>query len=336
MGIVIAGTIPPPIGGVSIHTKRLMYYLNKEGISYTFLELRPFKDGHFDILTYIKNVFYLVLGSREDVVHYQMNNLLEAALISLVCRIMRKKFIYTFHSFRPKNFNCLMKLSYKLCCKLISFSIAPSKTIKKELIKKGMNSNKIYVISTYLPATREEYEAYIPDDIRDFCLDQKKILVANAYKLYKDKDGVDVYGLDMCIEACRRLEDIKILFCIPSVGDEAYYQNCCELIDTYKLRDRILIYRKNISLVSIFRFCDIFIRPTNTDSYGISIEEALVSGIQAIASDVCERTEGTLLFKNRNLEDMISKIEMCLHGNKIQYVASNYKDILRLYETLVK
>ena len=331
MSIVIAGTLPPPIGGVSIHTKRLLHFLEKEGLSPRFIELRPRKNGHFDIWKYVRNIFLLAFGSQNDIIHYQMNNLLEATFISVLCRIRSKLFVYTFHSFRVDYFNRLMRWSFRLCCRTVSCCIAPSKTIQQQLVKRGMDARKIHIISTYLPATKEEYEMYVPDEIKEFCSGEKIVLVANAYKLYRDESGVDVYGLDMCIEACRRIEDIKVLFCMPLVGDEAYYQECCELIHDYNLHGRILIYRNKVSLVSVFGLCDIFVRPTNTDSYGISIEEALSSGLKAIASDVCERTEGTVLFKNRDLDDMINTIEMCLRRETRPYKASNYSDLLNLY-----
>lgn len=53
--------------------------------------------------------------------------------------------------------------------------------------------------------------------------------------------------------------------------------------------------------------CDMFIRPTNTDGDALSIREALTLKKPAIASNVCKRPEGTVLFENRNIDDLYSK-----------------------------
>ena len=57
-----------------------------------------------------------------------------------------------------------------------------------------------------------------------------------------------------------------------------------------------------------FKRTNLMLRPTYIDGYGVSIEEAIFFGSPAIASDVCERPKGTILFKNRNIDDLYSKI----------------------------
>ena len=57
----------------------------------------------------------------------------------------------------------------------------------------------------------------------------------------------------------------------------------------------------------LFRKADLMVRPTCTDGYGISIAEALYFDCPAVASDVCVRPEGTLLFNNRDMDDFYEK-----------------------------
>ncbi|MDF9507906.1 glycosyltransferase, partial [Bacillus cereus] len=62
----------------------------------------------------------------------------------------------------------------------------------------------------------------------------------------------------------------------------------------------------------LFKKSDIMIRPTYSDAYGISIEEAIYFNCRAIASNVCNRPEGTILFENRNINDLVFNIERCI------------------------
>ena len=65
---------------------------------------------------------------------------------------------------------------------------------------------------------------------------------------------------------------------------------------------------------------DLMIRPTCTDGYGISIAEALFFDCPAIASDVCPRPEGAVLFKNRDMDDFEQKTRELLERHNADKV----------------
>jgi hypothetical protein len=53
---------------------------------------------------------------------------------------------------------------------------------------------------------------------------------------------------------------------------------------------------------------DIVLRPTNTDGDALTIREGLYLNKSVLASDVVERPKGTLLFRNRDIADLESKL----------------------------
>ena len=62
--IMLLGTLPPPIGGVTVHIRRLMGELKKEGVSFSFVDLRPPK-----VWSYGRS-FLNVLKCDETIIHY--------------------------------------------------------------------------------------------------------------------------------------------------------------------------------------------------------------------------------------------------------------------------
>ena len=88
---------------------------------------------------------------------------------------------------------------------------------------------------------------------------------------------------------------------------------------------------------------DVFVRPTNTDGYGISIAEAIYFKVPAVASNVCSRPEGTILFRSRDSDDFVSKVNHVLNNYKeykgeianIEF-ENNIKKIVKIYKTLKK
>jgi glycosyltransferase involved in cell wall biosynthesis len=51
----------------------------------------------------------------------------------------------------------------------------------------------------------------------------------------------------------------------------------------------------------------LFIRPTNTDGYALSVAEAIYCKIPTIASNVANRPEGTILFEARNFQELLNR-----------------------------
>ena len=121
----------------------------------------------------------------------------------------------------------------------------------------------------------------------------------------------------MCIELTAKLKNIY-----PNLGFIFALANekvNMEYIDKMHLRIKELNLEENFYFLTgqkelwpIFKKASLMIRPTNTDGYGVSIAEALYFGCPAIASDVCDRPEGTILFKNRNLDDLYDKTKRVL------------------------
>lgn len=310
--VMILGTLPPPVGGVTIHVKRLLKELENENISVHFIDIRPLKKWRYAL-----NVLKVLL-SKEKVVHYQLNNWKESAILSQLLRVKRVKFISTIHSF-PVNYCNLpifIKVAIKITAKGTWCFVAPSDVIYRQLISAGIKADKIKVLHTFISPTQEEMDEEIPKDIIEFMKGTEKIIVANASKLYLNDLDEDVYGLDLCIELCARINTIKLIFVCPSIGDIKYYQQCISKIDELGISKRFLFYNKKISLVSLFKKVQLFVRPTVSDSYGISVAEALSMGIPVVASDVCARAEGTILYRKGDLDDLMQNVQNVLNDDE--------------------
>ena len=328
--LCIVGTIPPPVGGVTIHVKRFLDGLKKSDYSNSFIDLRQ-KNSLF-MFGYLKHVF----GIREFLVHYQLNKWSE--FLFLVCVLRNRKFLYTVHSIRYEELGIIDKISCDICKRIDCVTyIAPTVTTKKRMLELGFPDKSIIVHDTYFPPIQEELDETIPQEIENFILRARKnksrIVLAGAYKLYLDDCGRDVYGLDMCIEACRRIPELSLIFCTPQY-DKKYLDVCCEKITNDGLGDRIHIFTKMVNLASLYSKVDLFVRPTTTDSYGISAHEAIDSGIPVIASDVCERASGVVVFSTGNIDDFCMKINGTKSINNVGQESTNSIDFyVRLYNS---
>lgn len=340
--VVIAGAYPPPIGGVTIHIKRLKVLLDNSGYRNNFVNIRPIDEisGGIDKKLYIKSLFNCIRKARNGVLHYQLNNWPEASLLLIASKIVRAKIIFTVHSFRVEEFSFIKRCCFRISRKCVSVFIAPSTTTRDKLLLNEVDELKILIINPYLPPTDSELNEPVPQELEKFINQVGYVVLANASKLYRNEDNTDIYGLDMCIEACARISEISFVFCVPIIEDMLYFNECVRKIKQLGVDDRFMIYNKNISMVSLFRYVDIFVRPTSTDSFGVSVAEAISCGIPAIASDVCKRADGAIVFKTRDLDDLIRKIKYCLEreeGNRAGKIQVNHiKPYIDLYNSIIQ
>jgi len=177
----------------------------------------------------------------------------------------------------------------------------------------GVNPDKVFLIPAFIPPEPEEKEIQeIPQKIRDFIDTHDPLISANAFKIKFFKNE-DVYGIDLCIELCSRLKQkrdtVGFVFFLPQTGDTHYFSTLQQRLIDLHLQDNFLFVTEPYPFYPLLLKSSVFIRPTNTDGDAISLREALYFGIPSVASDVVTRPEGTILFKNRNIDDLSGKVQ---------------------------
>ena len=343
--INILGVYPPPLGGVSIHVKRLIHGLNKYRL--IFLINYGSKVKGFE---YIENIhslpFYIfsLLWKRRRIIHVHSNSYVIFLLLLLFG--IRHKIGVTLHNQRIAR----MKSSFKQFVftsffHRADFIILNSKKYSDILVQKyRLSENRLHVIHIFIPPMKSE-SCGLPKGVLEFGKKCNYLISANAFRLVIE-DGLDLYGLDLLIELIHDLREDEyintgLLFCLPEIGNKKYYEELLEKIADYHLEEYVKIVSGVIqNAFEYWKISDVFIRPTTTDIEGISVKEALWVNTPAIASDVCERPAGTLLFENRNYLDLKDKVLKIYKKDKYETIdfRENVPDvvneILKIYNSL--
>ena len=174
----------------------------------------------------------------------------------------------------------------------------------------------------------------------------KPTISANGSLWKKNYGGIDAYGFDMMIKAISSLRSkypkIGLAFRLLDVEDDSYYNELLRYIDDNKIKENILIIEEDLpELYPIIQKSDLFVRPTVIDGDAISIREALFLGIPVVTSDCIPRPDGVVLFKNRDIDDFVGKIQIVLENyDKYKKLAekivaeNNANKIIAIYEEL--
>lgn len=345
---------PPPYGGISIHVKRLCEYLQEKQVNSKLYDIGKIikRDADFT-RTSVKWLNTYLMNTNEDLLHYHGYEPNSEWMLKIIPRlaifqiIRRKKVIITIHSFRydvePTFKNRL--IFYILAVSSVHF-IAVNPDIKEKLVKLGIKKENIEVIPGFIPPiVNDEEIKKIPEYVWNFIDKHHPVIAANAFKI-AFFNGQDLYGIDLCVELCENLKkiypNVGFVFCLPDIGDDNYFKWINARIREKKISNNFLFVLEQNQLYPIIMKSDVFIRPTNTDGYSLSIAEALYFNIPTISSDVCDRPPGTILFENRDLNDLTQQ-SIDLLNNYIQrkqqiksITSNNAEKIIGLYEKLMR
>ena len=324
--ILLIGSTPPPIGGVTIHIDRFLNLYN-ENCKFNISVFDVKKKMLFQNNNKRGGIFLFFFLSR--IIHIHISNDYVKLLLSLISKLLFKKVIYTHHNSIVRN-KFIFKLMYKLCNKVI---LVNDKEIEKSLI----NINKTEVIPAFLPPYRFDK---LPNNLEKEIKNYNQIISTNCY-LYALINGKHVYGFDLIIEAFyklseeRKIQNTLLILVDPSNTTKEFVNGL--LKQKAFQTNKVLLVTENLDFVSLIKKSDITIRATRTDGDSLSIRESLYYNVPIICSDVTTRPEGAVVFKNNNSDDLSDKILNTLKNKEnFKYKHIDYgKQVLDVYDELI-
>ncbi|MEC0094222.1 glycosyltransferase family 4 protein [Paenibacillus macquariensis] len=355
MKIVMIGPMPPPIGGISIHIKRLVQRLEGRGIAcdvYNESDVVLSQECVYPIGSY-KKLALKIPFMKGDLFHFHSISRTVRILLGFY-KMCGKKIILTVHGEslldQITSSNPLMRLILLTSLRSIDHIVCVNEDNTKKLLALGFAHHKVTTIPSYIqPVESGDDDVAIPNEVYNFMAKANFVITANGYiRFYQ---GQDLYGVDLLIDLLKELRirkrGVRILFALLGVSgqcveEQQYYDVLRKRIREYGLEDEFLFYEVvNTEFYPLVKKSHLFIRPTVTDGYGVSIAEALYSSIPSIASDVCLRPEGTNLFQSRNGGELLLKVQEVMehyteHKQRVMNLSTKdyASDLLDIYQQI--
>ncbi|MEO8109972.1 MAG: hypothetical protein ABI594_08075 [Ginsengibacter sp.] len=310
--------IPPPIGGISIHVKRLLDSLEKEPrIKAEVLDYSKEKNL-FDILRKIFN---------SKIIHIHLSKKKHRLFMVCLFKVLFKKVIVTYHG-KYDFENNLDILSLRLC----DAAIVLNQFSYNHALKKLAKHNKIYQIGAFIPPQENSITPLIFTLKERIVLLKKKceiIFSANASGYVLDSFGKEIY---MGSELLNFFGDNKNLGLIFSDPSGAYANFFIE--NNIEVPGNVLIINESHDFVNVLKYSDALIRATTMDGDSLSVKEALYYGLPVFASDVVDRPDGVILFSE--LYELSNKLNALKNPLPKVLPENNYNAILKLYKSILK
>jgi glycosyltransferase involved in cell wall biosynthesis len=235
-------------------------------------------------------IFLFILRNRPDIIHIHIPKLIVPTFF------FRKKVVCTIHNVKDNS-------------KLIRFNrhlIAISKSVKNDMkVRYQKESTLIY---NAIDTRKVVSKTLSPNGIHSF----KIVQVSRLNHVQK--------GQDILIKAFKHISGLNSDVTLTLIGDGASKQSLESLIRSENLQDRIeMIGNKDREWIynNLHQY-DIFIQPSRFEGFGLTVVEAILSGLPVIVSNVdgpmeiIENGRYGLYFENENVNDLSEKIRLTI------------------------
>lgn len=288
--LLIIGQMPPPIGGVTAHVKRLTESLRRAGFHFNYCDA-----GKGSIL----KILFEVIKHRA--IHIHVSNPAVQLAFATFCRLACKKLIITYHGCWGR-YGALGNLAVRLSVYLAYVPIVQERAGFLRALRCNARSR---LISTYIPdheilplaeclhseiaSRRERYQA-------TFC--------TNAWNVTFDKYGREIYRISEIIERFADYPEYQLLVSDPSGNYRSYIHK-----HTPHISSNVFFISHLHDFKSILLLSDAFIRNTSTDGVSLSIHEARELGVPILASSAADRPPFCSTFQDFLETDLKAKLE---------------------------
>ncbi len=316
---LLIGPTPPPFGGISVYLSRLVKKLQREGNTVVVVDR-----GSQSLLRTIAGFTAILLYPGR--LSIQLHSFDFTAMALMILRPFPKRLQYMDHN------TAVYKRDLKGLRRALFSRILSS---ADEVIFVGEKTKEYYRSEGFTLAPHVEFRSpFLPPHLDDepgilatyshetrrFIETRSPLLVANASAILF-YDGIDLYGLDMCVNLTARLKadhpDIGFIFAIANSEINAdYVQGIQKRVRSLGLEENFHFILGQREIWPIFRHSALMVRPTCNDGYGVSLAEALSFGSSALASDVTGRPPKTEIFRSRDEEDFYMKASLILRERR--------------------
>lgn len=343
--VCLVGTIPPPIGGVSVHVARLASLCTQSGYRTGLYDFHPGPNKRIPegcaaegpASRLIAAAFYCFARTFKeyDVVHVHVSRLraflfLHAGL--LLRRRLLKRFVITFHSGSISKdlarISSLERLGLSQildgCAKVIAVGSQQAVDLRKWT---KIIPDQLVVIPAYL-AFAARTKAALPDSLTIPETGQsRRIGVASGY-------GAARYGWRELLHAIEMLpSEWQWIFCFYNEYEEPYYQElrmqCAGVPNVHCLNEL-----DSDSFHSVLQIADTYVRPTTVDGDSIALREAMALGLHCVASDVVPRPRGVVTYCSTDGDALYKALYALPIGREAAQSDDNGKRILAIYEAV--
>lgn len=323
--LAIVSSYPPPHGGVSTEVLRLRPILDRRDVDYVvYNTASESSDGERVVAIGLRRrswwTLRFLLTCRERAVYLMSARLIVWVLGAAILPLRGKRVLVQLRNARLLDLiahSPWQRAWAGFALRRMARVVCVSRRLVEGVRSLGVDERRVLWCPAFLPPTAAAADRRgVASEVWRFAEQRHPVIAANGKVGFYA--GHDLYGLDLLVDLAARLNrdypslGIVVCFWDHLPRDDARLAWLRERAAERGVEHAIHFNTRSGTFIPVLQAADLFIRPTNTDGDAVSVREALYLGIPTIASDAVERPEGTILFRNRDLDDLEAKVRAAL------------------------
>lgn len=335
--VILIGSLPKPIGGVSTFVYRLChkdqgsnieevidpyYAIEKEILPDTIKYTNKGKRGNRHVWLFRK-----LLQKRKKIIHFNFSST-RSLILFLALPKGKNKWILTLHNGELSLEGYFLNNFGNKIFKKIDTFICLSPKQKKFYTENHIDKSKIIEATSYIsPPVMQKHDEYFYAQWLEKSKNYSSKFVASGYP-------TKIYNHLSTLQELIKYHDAFLTLFLYGEDNDGILDEILE----YKHYENIEIYlhRPQNDFNKVLANSCFYLRPNSVDSFGIAVADAVNMGLTVIASDVCQRYEGSILF--HTLEQYGQLIKLSTEGSmKSNHTSSNldsYSKYIEIYNQI--
>lgn len=298
--ILIVSPFPPLLGGVSVSSERLYNNLKEDG--YDVEKYNIIKFGHnplLKIITFLWIPFFILFRKEYDIIHFHVPSKARKIYVAFFMPFYKRaKVIFTLHG-DVTNLISDKKTLWALgkADKIICVQKGDTAKLPHELMGKSKD-----IPAFIMPKNVTECD--IPQDILSFAKDNSAPLLLFYGSIRLKGALYDLYGIEDVLELCAHLESHKVNFRMLMLitynsNDTEELNFMKKIVDAVSCKKNIMLVKSpKFSIIPIYKYTRIYLRPTKTDGDSLAVREAILMNCTTIASNNAVRPKEVITYSN--------------------------------------
>ncbi len=327
--------MPPLVGGVAISSGRLYDNLKEEGWNVEYYNIKPagkwWQSKPGIVLRFSLIPFWILFRKRYDIIHCHVPGTIRKLYLSLMKSWCFKgaDLIYTLHGDVTNLLNKWALYAMSKADRIICVQPGDSKKLPGSLREKSVDIPAFIIPKTIT-------ESNIPEVILRFVKKNDAPLILFYGGVVLNAQYHDLYGVEDMVNLYFYLKesgvDVRLLML---VNYSKRGENICFM---EQIRRRIqgearvmMVENARIPMLPLFRYADVYVRPSKTDGDSLAVREALSLGCPVVASGSAVRPQGTFVYADS--QELRAFTLRCLNEYvKIEKQPDFYEQIKCIYQ----
>lgn len=314
--VAVWGRVPPPIGGMAVHLRRLLPRLVDAGIvvqMYSVGRLTPEHPQVRQVSNRRLAWFFSLLFGRCEAVHYVLSDNTSARFAASLLAFLRgTKVILRIGgeslSVAAGSTSFIERCMIRFAIRHATVVIGVSEQICTLAV--AMGAKRVMHVPGFIPEVCDDKS--LPAEVNNFLEAGEGPIMLASGEIHDPND--DLYGAYALLGLLERLPNLRLVFYAYRItlGPGPQERLAGEILKR-GLQNRYFLFRSATDLLPAMLRCDFMVRPTHSDGDSNSVREALHLGLPVIASDCVKRPEGVTTFPAGDLNAFQETVLMVLN-----------------------